>query len=165
EAPRITDAAHEERLHVQRAELLTDDHFGGAAADIDHQASVGGRRQFVRDAGEDQPRLFLAGNDLDGKAQCVFEPGHDFLGIGGDAQRVGGDRAYAVRVKALDALAEALERDDGAFDRLFIQHVVRPQAGRQPHVFLEPVDRVDLGGAVVLHHAPDGKPEAVRTEV
>src|SRR5690606_876450 len=157
--------AHEERGHVQRPELLADDHFRRTATNVDHQAPVGRRRQLVGDAGKDEARFFLAGDDLYRETQRLFEANQHFLRIGCDPQGIGGNGAHAIGMEAFDALAKALERRDRALNGVFVEYVVGVEAGGEANVLLESVDGVDLGRPVEQDDPSYRKPEAVRPQI
>src|SRR5690606_24980549 len=60
-----THTAHLEAFAQLRVEALTDDEFGTAAANINHQTLAGPTRKGVGDAEINQSRLFPAGDDFD----------------------------------------------------------------------------------------------------
>ncbi len=69
-------------------------------------------RQHVRDAVVDEPRLLVAGDDVDGEAERTLGLRQECRGVGRHAKRVGRDRAHRRRMQSLDALAEAGEAGD-----------------------------------------------------
>src|SRR5882672_10037933 len=91
-------------------EAGADDEFGRAAADIDDQAPLRGRRKTVRHAEIDQARFFAPVNDFYGKPERSFRFGEELPGILGDAQRAGADNPHRSPWKPAQPLAEAPER-------------------------------------------------------
>ena len=89
-------ASHLQALEHQRLEALADDDLGAAAADVDHQPAAAIVRQVVRDTRVDQPRLFHAGNDFDGKSEGLACTLQERLLAARDAQRIGADHAHVV---------------------------------------------------------------------
>ena len=59
----------------QRIHAAADDELGRAAADVDDQPRLARGRQHVRDAEVDEPRLLVAGDDVDRVARGRARPG------------------------------------------------------------------------------------------
>jgi hypothetical protein len=72
EAQRARDTAHLQAFLLDRLEMLADDEFGAAAADVDHEPPFGRLRDAVGDAEIDQARLFATGHDLDRMSERFF---------------------------------------------------------------------------------------------
>src|SRR5690606_10182520 len=62
---RRRDAAHLQAFALEGVEAFADDEFGGAAADVDHEAALAAFRNAVRDAEVDQARFLAPGDDFD----------------------------------------------------------------------------------------------------
>ena len=93
---RVGHATHVQAFQRFRLEAMPDDEFGGAAADIDHQPVVIGRRQALCNADINQPRLLATGDDFDRVAKRGFGLAHECIRILGHAQRIGTDHAYRI---------------------------------------------------------------------
>src|SRR5688572_18252847 len=155
------DAAHVQRLGKLRLEAGADDELRGAAADVDHQAPLGGFRQRVRNAQVDQARFLAAGDHLDRKAERGARLAQELRRILRHAQRVGADHAHRRAREAAQALAELGERFQrarlgGAIDALF-----GGQPGAQAHHLAHRVEGIDLA----VDHATDLQVEAVGAKV
>ena len=72
------------------------------------RGSVRGR-QHVRDAVVDEPRLLVAGDDVDREAERALGLRQERRRVRRDAERVGRDGAHRGRMQAPDPLAEARE--------------------------------------------------------
>src|SRR5690606_25775179 len=162
---RIADAAHIKRSHVYGLKLLADDDFRGPTTNVDHQTPVLRRRQLIRDAGEDQTSLLLAGNDFNGKAQGSFGTRQYVCHVASDTKSVRRHSPHTVRVEARKALAKALQHRDGALDGFIAKDFVLVQPRRQPHGLLQAINRVNLCFAVKLYDAADRKSKAVGAQV
>ena len=109
------DAAQFHRLEALGLEGAADDEFGGAAADVDHEARVGRRRQHMRDAVVDEARLLVTGDDVDREPEGALGARHERRRVRRDAERVGCDGAHRRRMQSPQPLGEAREaRERGA---------------------------------------------------
>src|SRR5665213_1248906 len=61
----------------------------------------------MRDPQIDEPRLLVAGYDVDSKARRLLGPGQERLRIRRDTKDVGGQRTHGGRMQAAQSLAEA----------------------------------------------------------
>src|SRR5262249_19585519 len=109
EPHRARDTAHLQAFLLERLEMLADDEFGAAAADVDDEPALRRLGHTMRDTEVDQARFFAAGDDLDRmterrlgrpekRARCA-EPAHGVRGHG----------AHALVRQHAQALAEARE--------------------------------------------------------
>ena len=69
----------------------------------------GDARQHVRDAEVDEPRLLVAGDDVDREAERALGLRQERRRVRRDPERVGRDRAHRGRMQAAQALGEARE--------------------------------------------------------
>ena len=92
----------------------------------------------------DEPRLFAAGDDFDGKTERGLGELEKNAGVLRDAQRVGADRAHRVAVEAAQSFAEALQAGERALLGCGIEQLVLAEAGAEPHGLAQRIERVDL---------------------
>ena len=145
-------ASHRQALEQQRIEALADDDFGGAAADVDHQALVRAHGAGVRHARIDQPRLLQSRDDLDRvserRARAFEEPALALR----PAQRAGPDHANAVGAHGPQPLTEALETAQRALGGRIVEPAAVVEAGGQPHHLAQPVQNDQLAVRVARDH-------------
>jgi hypothetical protein len=145
-----------------RVEAAADDAFGGAAADVDHQAQLLrlGRLRMGH-AQVDQARFFAAGDHFDGVAERGFGGHQERLRRGQLAHGIGRHRAHALRRDVADALAESGQAIERALLDFGVQPAFAFQAFGQAHGFAQPVDDAQLAERVARDHHV----EAVGTQV
>ncbi len=148
-------------LHAHRIEAFAQDHLGGAAADVHHQAGAAGIGQAVGHAEVDKTRLFHPGDDLHRMAEHLFGVFDELTAVAGAAQGVGADHAHAAGRHVAQQLAEAGEAGHGPFHGLGGQALVGIQSGGQPDHFPLLVD--DLQIAVT--HPGDDQMKAVGAQI
>ena len=91
---------------------FAEDDFGTAAADVDDQNILVRMRPAALHAKVDEPGLFLAGNDLDGRGDGLRCAGEELVLIAGVANGAGGDGADADDVQ-LSILLRHAPRERG----------------------------------------------------
>ena len=138
-----------------------DNDLRAAAADVEHQPLPVVVRQVARDALIDEPRLFLAGNDLDRMSERLLRGGQKFSGIARLPQGIRADRAHRPRWHFTQPFAEAREALERAYARRLIEPVVLVKTGGEAHHFLQPVEHVQLP----VQHARHDHVKAVGTEI
>ncbi len=79
--------AQRHRERGVRLLLATDRHLEGAAADVEDEQPPGGPAVPAPDGEERQPRLVLAGEDLERRAGLALDLGDDLLAVGCLANR------------------------------------------------------------------------------
>ncbi len=136
---RQAHAADRERLGAGRVQAAAEDHFGRAAADVDDQPRQRARIQMGH-AGEDQARLFTAGDDFDRMAQRGLGVNQEFVAVAGLAQGLRGHRAHLYRRHALQALGKAVQAIQAAIARLVGEQAMAVEPGAQAHGFLHVLD-------------------------
>ena len=109
----------------------------------------------------DQAGLFAAGDDFDGEAQGLLQPGQQFGSVLRHPQGVGGHHPHGVGGETPQALAEQAQGGDGPFLGGFVEVFVGGQAGSEPDRLLEGIQGIDL----VVHHPPDLQAEAVGAQI
>ena len=122
---------------MQRLAVLADDDFSGAPANINHQPLLLAGGQGAGDAAVNQARFFLAGDDLDRKAQQLAAAQHKFLGIECFAQGLGGNSAHLGGIKTGQTLAKAGQTIPAALHGLARQFVAGIEAIALAHSFFE----------------------------
>ncbi len=158
---RQSHATDLERLESFRREPAPDDELGRAAADVDHEARLGRGGQHVGDAGVDEPRFLVAGDDVDREAERALRLRQERPCVGRDAERVRRHRPHRRGMQALDPLAEAREAGERGAPRLRCQAALRIDTGADAQRLAPGVETVDL----VALDAPDLEAEAVRAHV
>ena len=114
-----------QRLEALRGETAADDEFGRAAADVDDEPRLVGRRQHMGDADVDEPRFLVAGDDVDAESPARARPAAGTAcDVRGDAKRVGRNGAHGGGMEPFDAFAEAGQAGERA--ALCLRRVSRP---------------------------------------
>ena len=153
--------AQAERVHGLGPKALAHDDFGGAPANVHHQAALVRLGQQARHALVNQPRFFQPRNDFDGEAQYLLCFLYEHIAVARLAQRLGGHGTHLRFVKTLDALGKAGQAVPTALHGHVAQVAVFAQATTLAHPFLEVFHAVDV--AVVK--AADFEPETVGAQV
>jgi hypothetical protein len=135
--------------------------FGGASADIDDQAALGGLRQRVRHALVDQAGLLAPGHHVDREAENPLGFGQELGAVARFAQCLGRDGAHMVLLEPCQPLAEAGQAVPAALHGFGGQVALFVQAAALAHGFLQVFGPVDL--AVV--EVADFKAEAVGAQI
>ena len=123
---------------------LTEHEFGGAPADVDHQAAFVRGRQLADHAAVDQRGFFLTGDDFDRKAQQFAALVDEFIAVAGFPQGLRGHGAHALRVEPPQAFAKARQAGPAALHGLLRQVAIAVQAIALAHGFLQVLQAVDL---------------------
>ena len=136
-------AAYLVRLQRSRLQALSQNHFGRAPANINHQAALVGLRQQMRDTLVNQSGFFTARNHVDGKPQCFLPAPDKFFAVDGFAQRLGGHGPHLRFVKACQAFAKARQTIPSALHGGQRQVAVFIESAALAHGFLDVFDAVD----------------------
>ncbi len=115
----------------------------------------------MRDAEVDQARFLAAGDHFDREAERGARFAQELRRVLRHPQRVGADRAHRATRQSAQALADALQRLQGARLSGAVDALLRGQAGAQPHHFAQRVERIDLA----IDHAAHLQVEAVGAEI
>ncbi len=117
--------------------MLADDDFGGAPANVHHQTPLRRWRQQAGDAAIDQPGLFLARDDFDGKAQQGAASRDEDIAVAGLAQGLRGHGADLVGRKAGQPFAKACQAVPAALHGFVSQFMALVESIALAHGFLE----------------------------
>jgi hypothetical protein len=161
EAHRPDHAAELEGFQLLRLQVLAENQFGGASADVHHQPPVGRARQQVGHPLVDQARFLAAGNHVDGKAQNLVRLAQEHIAVVGFAQGLRGHRADLFAPKARQTFAEARQAVPAALHRFQGEVVVVVEAVALADGFLEVFDALDLAVLILA----DFQAKAVGAEV
>ncbi len=161
ESLRRADAAQGQRFESIRLEPAPDDEFGRTASDVDYQPRRVRRGQLVRDAQVDQPRLFVAADHVDRRAECSLRLRQELARIACHPEGAGCDGAHRRRMDTGQALAKSRETGKRQPHRGRLDASVAIEAGAEAQRLAPRVLSVDL----VALDAPDFQPETVRSEV
>ena len=163
EAQRQADAAHAKGFGNQRVAPLAQDHLGGAAADVHHQARfVAGLHRGH--AGIDQTGFLAAGYDFDGETQRLLRAQQEGIAIAGFAQRLRGHGPDVQGFEAGQPRRETPQAGQAALGGFFSQHAVGVEPGTQANGFLEVIDAA-VTPHVALRQLAQFQPEAVGAHV
>ena len=161
EAQRAGHAAHLQAFFFERVEMLADDEFRAAAADVDDQAPFRRIRHAVRDAEVDQARFLAAGDDFDRMTQFLFGVAQERRGRAQAPHGIRRHRAHAMRRQGAQTLSKPRQGLQRAVAARFLETAVRTQAGGQTHAVAQAVDHARFAVFV----AGDDEMEAVRSEI
>ena len=137
------------------------DHLGRAAADVQEQRPLGGRRA-LQDAQADQARLFGPGDDLHRQSRGRADGPQELRAVGGLADGAGRHRADPLRPGALRELLEALQCGRASRDR------VRREPSGAEDLRPQPDGRAILGAhgeGAIPAGVGDLQPDGVRAQV
>ncbi len=98
-----------------------DDELGRAAADVDHDRGLGGRRPTGHRSEEGQLGLLLAAQDPGVQSVTLADPAGEVLTVGGIAHRRGHDGQVGLAVVGIDLPAVVGERLEDPADGLLRQ--------------------------------------------
>jgi len=126
------DATQLQAFHVLRVAAAADGELRAAAADVDDQPPFGAARQRLRDAGIDETRFFLAGNDLDRMTDGLAGALEERAIALEPAQCAGADDVHAIGAHVQQPLAEAFQARDRARRYFGIEAAVLVDAVPQP---------------------------------
>ena len=154
-------AAHPIRLEGAGVFLLSQNHFGGASANVHHQAALGRLGQEVRDPQINQPRFFFARNHLDGETQNAFRFGEKNIAVARFAQSLCGHRPHMAGPKAGKAFTKTRQAIPAALHGLFGQVALGIQSIALPHSFFDVFHPAQLARI----HLTDFEPETVGTQI
>jgi hypothetical protein len=154
--------AEREAFRQQDPGAVRNDELGGAAADVDEKQRVLARGKLAPQREIDQPRLFLAGDDLDAHARALLHGFDELLGVGRLADGAGGDRPDDLGAGAAGELDEVLDGRSPRLDRLGREQPGPQRLAAQAHHGLLP--QQDLEGPVLLH-VGDQQLDAVGADV
>ena len=135
-----------------RFKALTNNEFGAAAADVDHQAVTGIVGQRVGYAQIDQAGLFTTGNHFNGIAQYRLSTVNKFLPVTRRPQGVGGQHADLGRVHALQTLGKLAQALQTTLLGFFRQLELIVQTRGQLHFLTPSFQRPELAVKLTGHH-------------
>jgi len=128
----LLDGAQAEGLDALDIVAAAQYQFGGAAADVHHQAAFAGDGQRVGHAHVDQAPLFLARDDLDRVADGLFGQRQEDGAIARHAHGRRGHHAHGIELEAGQDGAKALQAGQRRLHGRLGQVAIGIQAGGQP---------------------------------
>ena len=113
----------------------------------------------MSDAEINQPRFFVAADDVDRKPKCPLGLRQKFARILRYPEGVGSDRAHRRRMHAGKPFAKALQASDRGLHRCGRDSAVAVESGAEAQRLAPSVLAIDL----TAFDTPDFEPEAVRS--